>query len=234
VPETEVDVPYDADDLVRLPTSWQTVLVRNATETQGIEIMRTHRLSNTHFMAKHQNNTVNVNYGVRFLRLRDDFNVDAFGGVLGTSFWHTRVDNNLVGPQVALNWHHQRDRLGIDFNGRALLAYNIQDFQQISALGEDLITGQLNHPLWFPPSYTSHGKTELDFSPTAEMRVQASYQLTGALSLQLGYTAIFVDNISRAAQQVRYELPRMGFREDQVSQQNILINGVNFGFEAVY
>ena len=58
--------------------------------------------------------------------------------------------------------------------------------------------------------------------------------MTSAIALQLGYTAIFVDNISRSANQVRYELPRMGFRDDQAGKQEIFINGANFGFDAVY
>ncbi len=97
-----------------------------------------------------------------------------------------------------------------------------------------MIPGQLNRPLFFPPTYAVHGQQENFFSPVAEMRVQASYQLTSAIALRLGYTAIFVDNISRAAAQVKYELPQMGFRDGQAGKQEILINGVNFGAEAVY
>jgi hypothetical protein len=235
IPETRIiGSGADFEDIVELPTSWQFVDVRNSTETQGVEIMRRHRLNNNHYMAKHQNNYVELSYGARYLRLQDDFFVNAFGGVLGNSFWNTTIFNHMVGPQIGLKLLHQRHRVMLDWNGRVLLGYNIQDFEQTASLGQSLVPGQYNRPLWFPATYSVHGKQENEFSPVAEMRVQASYQLTSAVALRLGYNLIFVDNISRSSAQVRYELPRMGFREEQVGRQEILINGVNFGFEAVY
>jgi hypothetical protein len=200
---------------------------------QGIEIMKTHRLDNRHRMAKHQNNDVEFSYGVRYLRLRDDFDVSGEGGVLGSSFWDTTIVNNLVGPQIGLKWARQQKRIRWDLGGRFMFAYNVQNFEQTAALGQDLAPGQNNKPLYFPPSYNHHGKQENDFSPTAELRVQASYQITRALAAKLGYTANFIDNIRRSSQQVKYELPQMGFRDDEVTQE-IFINGVNFGFEVVY
>jgi len=235
VPETRIiGSGADFEDIVQLPTSFQFVDVRNATETQGFEVMRRHRLNNNHYMAKHQNNNVEISYGARYLRLQDDFFVSGFGGVLGNSFWNTTIFNHMVGPQIGFKWLHQRHRFLIDWDNRLMFGYNIQDFEQIASLGEDLVPGQYNRPLYFPATYSVHGKQENEFSPVAEMRVQASYQITSNIALRLGYTAIFVDNISRSSSQVRYELPRMGFREDQVGKQNIFINGANFGFEAVY
>ncbi len=235
VPETRIlGSGADLEDIIELPTSWEFVDVRNSSETQGVEIMRTHNLNNNHFMAKHQNSSLQFSYGARYLRLRDQFRVVATGGVLGNSFWDTQIFNNVVGPQVCLKYMHQLHRVRVDWTGRCLFGYNIQNFEQTDSLGQDLIPGQFNRPLFFPPTYSVHGKQENFFSPVAEMRVQASYQLTTAIALRLGYTAIFVDNISRAAAQVRYELPRMGFRDDQAGKQEIFINGVNFGVDAVY
>lgn len=224
----------DLEDIVRLPTSWRFVDVRNSTQTDGIELMKTYRLKNDHMMAKHQNNSFEIGAGVRYVRLRDQFGVTGFGGVMGLSFWDTQVTNNLVGPQIMANWNHRRDRIGLDVNGRMMFAYNIQNFDQDVALGQDLIPGQYNRSIYLTSTVADHGKQEDFFSPTVELRAQASYQITTALALKLGYTAIFMDNISRAAQQVRYELPRMGFREDQAGEQYIFINGVNMGVEAVF
>jgi hypothetical protein len=81
---------------------------------------------------------------------------------------------------------------------------------------------------------SDHGKQEEFFSPTVELRAQAAYQVTQAFALKLGYTAVFIDNISRSASNVRYELPRIGFRNDQAGDQEIFINGVNIGAELVY
>ncbi|WP_145061158.1 BBP7 family outer membrane beta-barrel protein [Adhaeretor mobilis] len=226
-------VAPDFDDLVRLPTSWQSVQVRNRTQIDGIEIMRTHRLSNRHKMAKNQNSYMQLGYGVRYYQLDDKFRVDGQGGVMGDSFWDTSIVNNIVGPQVALNYKVQKKRFLFDFNGRCLLGYNIQNMDQTVGMGEDLIYAQNNHPLNLHPTYANHGKQEEDFSPVVEIRANASYQVTGAIALRLGYTGTFVDNIRRASQHVRYRLPDMGFREG-AGTQDIFINGVNVGVEAVY
>ncbi len=227
------DLRGDYDDIVDLPTSFQFLSARNSTKSDGIELMKTHRLDNRHRMVKNQNNVVEFGYGVRYLRLRDKYDVIGFGGTMGESFWDTRIDNNLVGPQISLKWMHQKNRFRLDWSGRFMFAYNIMNMEQDAALGQDLIPGQYNRALFFGPTVVSHGQQDNDFSPTAEMRVKGSYQLSRALSLNLGYTATFVDNIRRSAQQVKYELPNMGFREGAKTQE-IFINGVSFGFDVVY
>jgi hypothetical protein len=228
-----VGLPPDFDDLVILPTSFSSLSVRNFSETQGVELMKTHRLDNRHRMVKNQNHMVEFGYGVRYLRLEDEFNVFGTGGVMGTSFWDTSVMNNLVGPQVLLNWVSQHKRLKLDLGSRCMFAYNIQNLQQEVSLGEDLLPGQYNRPLYMGPTVANHGKQEEEFSPVVELRAQASYQITRALAARLGYTATFVDNIRRASAQVKYELPNMGFRDEEITQ-DIFINGVNFGCDVVY
>ena len=47
--------------------------------------MWTHDLTNQHYMAKHQNNRLTAAWGARFLRLYDEFRVDAEGSILGTT-----------------------------------------------------------------------------------------------------------------------------------------------------
>jgi len=225
------DLRGDYDDIVALPVSFQFLRVEAATQTRGIELMRTHRLSNNHKMDKHQNNTVELGAGVRYFRMRDDFDVTGAGGTLGASFWDTRVTNSLIGPQISAKWTHQRKRWNFDLGGRFLFAYNVQDFEQNVALGRDLVPGQYNRPLYMVTTVADHGKQENDFSPTAELRADLNYQLTRSVALRIGYTALFIDNVSRAASQVRYELPRMGFLDDQAGKQEVFINGANFGFD---
>lgn len=239
------DLRGDFDDIVHLPVSFQFLTVRSATQTRGIELMRTHRLSNNHKMDKHQNNNVELGAGVRYFRLRDDYDVNGFafnpatpnalandwGGTLGDSFWNTRITNNLVGPQISARWTHQRKRWNFDLAGRFLFAYNVQNFEQNTMLGQGLVPGQYNKPIYFATTVADHGKQENDFSPTTELRADLNYQLTRSVALRIGYTALFIDNVSRAASQVRYELPRMGFRDDQAGKQEVFMNGANFGFD---
>ena len=224
----------DYGDLHRYNVRFDQLAVRNTTETQGVEIMRTHELDNSHMPVKEQRNQFSIAYGARFLNLSDHFWWQGLGDLFGRSYVGTTAENQIVGPQIRAKWTHQRGRFGFDLDGRFVAGYNIQDISQEGGIGENLRPGGLNSLLNGQPTYFAYGRQENFFSPVAEMRVEGSYQLTTAFALKLGYTAMFVDNISRASQLVRYRLPDMGFREDQFGEQNIFINGVDFGIEAVY
>ena len=183
---------------------------------------------------KEQRNSFQIGYGARFFRIRDNFYWEGLGDVFGRTFTGTDAENQIVGPQIRAKWTHQRGRYGFDLDGRFTAGYNIQDLGQTGGIGENLNPGGINSPLFAQPTYFGYGRQENFFSPLAEMRVEGSYQLTGAFALKLGYTAIFCDNITRASQVVNYSLPDMGFREDQIGNQTIFINGADFGVEAVY
>lgn len=223
---------FDLGDTILFFPVWEQVNVRNVTETDGIELMRTYRLNNRHQMAKRQGSQWGFGYGVRFFRIRDQFNVDAFGGVFGDSNWDTEIDNQIVGPQLQVRWEKQRARWNFNAQGRLMLGYNIQDMDQIANIGSDLLPGAQTDPIFADPTVSSAGRRDDEFSPLGELRVEASYQMTSAISLRLGYTAMFVDNIRRAATQVNYSLPNMGFRDG--GTQDIFINGGNIGFDVVY
>jgi hypothetical protein len=231
-PDSNGFFPPDFDDLVFLPTTWQTVVTSNRATIDGVELSRFHNLRNDHMMAKHQNNQFRLMYGVRFVRLRDQFNVDAFGGTIGDSFWHTQIDNNIVGPQLGLSWFHQRQKFRFELNGRFMAGYNIGDWDQTAALGEELRGGNHNRPYRWNPTYSVHGRQSEDFSPLTELRAQLSYQVTTAISAKLGYTATYIGNVHRAASSIRYELPTMGFIDG--SGENVVMNSLNFGVDVVY
>ena len=222
----------DFDDLHFFNIRFNTLTVRNVSETQGIELMRTHRLTNGHKMTKHQGNHLDIAYGVRFLRLRDSFMFNGVSSFLGGARANTSAENQIVGPQIRAKWSSQRGRWNLGLDSRLLLGYNVQDLEQDGGIGEELIPGALNSSIIGQPTYFSTGRQANDFSPLAELRADLSYQLTGSIAARLGYTAIFVDNITRASQVVRWALPDMGIL--QAGNQEIFINGVNFGFDVVY
>jgi len=223
---------FDLGDTLQFFPIWEQVNVRNVTETDGVELMRTHRIDNSHQLATRQGSQWGFGYGVRFFRLRDQFNVEALGGVFGDSNWNTEIENQIVGPQMQLEWEKQRGRWNFNAQGRVMLGYNIQDMDQIANFGSDLVPGGQNKPIFADPTVSVAGQRDDEFSPVGELRVDASYQVTSAISLRLGYTAMFINNIRRAANQVRYELPSFGFRDG--GTQDILINGANFGFDVVF
>lgn len=226
-------IAYDYGDLYEFNVRFNQVNVTNSTRTRGVELMRFHELSNRHHMAKHQNRQWTIGYGVRFMEIDDSFNFSGTSDLFrGRNFVSTDVENQLVGPQIRAKWSTEKHRFRLGIDTRVMFGYNIQDFDQKGALAEGNTPGGLNQPAILQPNGWSYGKRENDFSPLVELRADLSYQVTGALALKLGYTAMYTDNISRAASVTRWSLPDMGFLEG--GQQDVFINGVNGGVEVVY
>ena len=108
----------------------------------------------------------------------------------------------------------------------------LPDWDQIGVMGEELIPGALNRPLYARPTAFSNGLREQEFSPIAELRVQASYHIWKGAALKLGYTGAYMGNIRRAAPSVRYRLPDMGYIDTE--GEDFLINGFDLGAEFIY
>jgi hypothetical protein len=193
--------------------------------------MWTHDLTNQHYMAKHQNNRLTIGWGARFLRLYDQFRVDAFGSILHDAFWDTSFTNQIVGPQVSMQWINQRQRWRIQTDARFLFGYNVADWNQIGLTGFGMVPGALNQPLYGRATAFTHGLREQEFSPVGELRVQASYHFTTGFAMNFGYTGSAITNIRRAAPSVKYALPDMGFVD--AGTQTMLTNGFDLGVEFV-
>ena len=252
--EIVIGIAVDLDDLHEFNVRFNQVAIKNFTELDGVEIMRTHRLSNKYKETTRQGNYLDIAYGVRFLRLQDTFSFDGTSDLLGASGFTTIADNQLVGPQIRARWSTQRGRWNWGIDGRCLFGYNITNLGQSGFFGLDgdpivteddqgtvtitdpentgLVPGGINRLISGQPTTFAYGKQDNQFSPTAELRATCSYQVTSSIALKLGYTGIFVDNISRASMINRYFLPDMGLTEG--GKQEIYINGVDFGFDVVY
>lgn len=222
----------DFDDLHRFNIAFDQVQVRSRTEMNGVEAMWTHELTNRHYMAKHQNNHIELAMGARFLRLKDEFGFLADGGILGRTFSDTRIDNNIVGPQIRAKWVNQRQRWRLSSTASAVFGYNTQNWSQQNGIGAELVPGATNRLLYAQPTYSQHGLTFNQFSPIGELRLEAAYYLSQAFALKVGYTGMYVGNIKRAATSVRYYLPDMGYRNS--GNQDLISNGVDAGIEFVY
>src|SRR4029078_7995208 len=149
-------------------------------------------------------------YGVRYLRFRDNFLVTGDGGVRGPSQGDTQIINNLIGPQLGLNWRHERARWTAELNGRFMFGYNVSNWDQDGFIGEDLTPGRLKHPLYLPPHSFKYGRRDDDFSPLAEMRWNVAYNFTKAVAVKAGWTGMYVGNIYRAADHVAHTPPQLG------------------------
>jgi hypothetical protein len=231
-PDGTIGHIVDFDDLHTFNIFFDTVTVRNTSQVDGVEAMWTHDLTNNHYMAKHQNNRLSVGWGARFLRLYDQFRVDAFGSILHDAFWDTSFTNQIVGPQVSAQWINQRQRWRLETNARFLFGYNVSDWDQVGLMGEGLVPGALNQPLYGRPTAFSHGLREQDFAPVGELRVAASYHFTSSFALKFGYTGTAIGGIRRAAPSVHYSLPDMGYKD--AGTQTMLTNGFDLGVEFVH
>lgn len=219
----------DFGDLHVFNFRYETLGVRSISQTTGIEVMGTKMLSNRHFMQKHQNQTLEVGYGARFFKFDDYFIFDGESDLIGRTFAETDVENQIIGPQLRLKWTMQQARWNLSLDGRCMLGYNVGDLGLTYGVGETAIPGAVNKPLLLQPTYGSRGRQENTFSPVVEFRADAKYLLTRSISLNVGYTAMFVDNITRAGQVVDFTLPDVGLKSG--GDQDVFINGVNFGIE---
>lgn len=227
-----VGIFTDFGDMHEFNIFFDNVTVTSHTETDGVELMWTHNLTNNHYMKKHQNNRLTLSGGARYLRMYDQFRVDAEGSILHGAYWDTSFTNQIVGPQVGLRWENQRQRWRLSADTRFMFGYNIADWDQLGLTGFGLVPGGLNQPLYARPTAFSHGLREQEFSPVGELRVQASYHVWKGAALKLGYTGAYLGNIRRAAPSVRYSLPDMGYVDTK--GENFLINGFDLGVEFVY
>jgi hypothetical protein len=234
-----VGIAVDYGDLYLFNVTFNQVQVRNTTRTDSVEIMKNYVLDNDHWFKTAQNGQIEVGAGVRFMRIRDEFSFngtsDFLRGETPTTVGNvvnTDVDNQLVGPQIYARYTKQQHRLQYGIGSRFMFGYNVQDLDQNGVLGENVLPGGFNQSVALQPTAFNYGAQENDFSPVVELRADASYRLTDAIALKLGYTAVFADNITRAASVTRWRLPDMGFNE--AGQQHIFMNGVDAGFELTY
>ncbi|TWT43291.1 BBP7 family outer membrane beta-barrel protein [Botrimarina hoheduenensis] len=218
----------DFDDLYTFNVFFDTVTTRNVTEMNGVEWMLTHQIDQSHRLEQGRSDRLQFSYGVRFLRLQDRFSMVGLGSILGRTSVSAEIDNQLVGPQLGLRWTRDRGKWDFSVDGRVMFAYNRADIDQYGVFGEEAIPGALNRSASARTTTSVYGKFEDDFSPLAELRLEARYKLTRALALKIGYTAQYVDNIQRASQSVIYRAPDFGVKD---ARTDILANGVNFGIE---
>ncbi|MEM8866548.1 MAG: BBP7 family outer membrane beta-barrel protein [Planctomycetota bacterium] len=219
----------DFGDLHEFNLRFENLGVRNINKIDGVEIMRTHILDNRHWMEKHKNQQLEIGYGARLFRMQDQFLFDGESDLAGRWFGFTEAENQIVGPQIRLKWAAQRDKLNLSVDGRFMFGYNVGDLSQEYGIGALFVPGGLNSPLQAQPTYGVNGRQEETFSPFVEFRADLKYQLTRSISMNLGYNAMFIDNVTRASQVVGYTLPNLTLTPG--GEQEVFINGVTFGVE---
>jgi len=223
-----------------LPVTFDEVKMRNEVKTWGVELMGMHRMR-----PLHGGGIVELFAGIRYMEFNETFNVEGLGriegdppvkmGTLADSFWNTRADNHIVGPQVGLRWYKGYGRLTCSTEGRFFAGANFQSFRQYGVFGSE--NGTLNRPLGgedvpigFPATGFSNTAYEEEWTPGVEIRLDLKYQWTKSVAFKAGWAGMWLDGIARASNSINYEVPTMGITV-QDNTQNVFINGVTVGVE---
>ncbi len=226
----------DFGDEVPLVPLFNTISIRNITTMNGVELNRSWRLP-----IFHNGGIWEPFAGLRWLQLRDTFNVTATnteggdGTVIptalpGTSFWDTTVDNNMFGPQIGFRAERSQGRFNLEAELRFMAAVNFQSTNLDGELGSGLSSGDtvVNEPRLLPHTSFHSSMFNETFAPVGELRAGVNYVLTHAISVQCEYNTMWGTGISRAARRVEYTLPAMGIR-DGSKNDPFFTQGLSFG-----
>lgn len=174
--------------------------------------------------------------------------------ILADSYWATDAENHIVGPQVAARYFRKSGRWTLSSEGRFFAGFNMQNLRQTGTLGSKLrepwprsdqfpdleATVTMDEGIWYPyipltmtPTSFKHTAHAREWSPAAELRIDAKYQITKALSFRVGWNAFWIDGIARASNLVDYTLSEktvMGIRMSE-NRQGVLMYGWTIGAE---
>jgi hypothetical protein len=240
-----------------LPLSFDEVTVDTSVDTWNVELMYLRRLH------PRGRGVFEWQFGVRYLEFDDLYKFTGTGErfvydsasnlvgpatVLSESTWTTEAENHIVGPQVAVNYVVKAGRWSLGSNGRFFAGFNSQNIDQQGTLGSRLdepypgtitaapVPTPVRAP-WVPETMTpttfTHGRHFSEWSPAIELRLDLKYQVTRAISLNAGWTALWMDGIARSVNVTDYRISTtnaMGII-DAHNRQDVFMNGFNVGVE---
>jgi hypothetical protein len=228
----------DPASIRELGVEYTAVTLRNRIKTWGLEasyLLRTHPMPGGGFFE--------WSLGARYIELREDFSAEAFGGILADTLLWSEADNRMVGPQIGLRWFRSNDRWTLSVQGDFTAAVNMQSMRMQGIVGSLLSTDTIPRPVTSPPlplamqpSDFSHMAHMQEFSPIVEVRVAAEYQITSAVSIHGGWSALWIDHVARPSGMIDYtlgETTTLGILTNK-NRQNIFMNGLELGVAVNY
>jgi|GEM_PF-2075555 len=222
----DVGAPVDTGDMVTWLQTFDNVVSSNKLTLINVELNRLYRVAG-HSWA----NEIDYYYGLRYLQVKDIYNVTANGNFLDQSVWNAESDNNLIGPQLGLRWSRRNRAVGFSVDGRFFAAYNRQDNDLRGYTASNFpATGAANGPAALTSGSFVDGFGNDAFSPTGELRADMILKMSRSWALKVGYTGLVVGDISRASPKIVYALPRSSL-VDVESDTTLISHGVNFGLE---
>jgi hypothetical protein len=215
----------DLDDLLEYLVTFGSLRAVNTTTVSGAELMQLRRSPMSPF-----GNVFELSWGVRYLKLKDRFDVRAVSNVLGDCFWDSVVDNHIVGPQVGARWCCDLGVWKFVADGRFLAGVNFQDAELAGQYAPTTALGAVNAPLNLGPNAFRSSLSNEEFAPVGELRLETAYRISDCVALRLGYTGLIMGGVSRAARKVRYALPDFELL-DVDSHEAVLATALHAGVE---
>jgi hypothetical protein len=225
-------------DIRELGVEFTAVTLMNRIRTWGIEgsyLRRTHPMPRGGFFE--------WSLGPRYLEINEEFSADATGGLLADTFLWSSGDNRIIGPHVGLRWFRTNDRWTLSAQGDFTAGVNMQSVRLTGVVGSLLSTGPIPRPSSTPPqplamqqSDFNHSANMQEFSPIVEVQVAAQYQITRAVSIHGGWSALWVNNIARPSGMIDYtlgETTTLGIRTNK-NRQDVFMNGLELGVSINY
>ena len=167
---------------------------------------------------------IGLAYGISRLALVDRFRFEADGGILGHTYSDTRANSVVTGPQVGIVGFESLGPLTFYAHVLVVMGVNEGAMRQHNGIGDELVPGATNRPLYSPSTHSEHRASSDEFAPATVYWLEASLQLTEHTSLKATVSGIHINNILLAADRVHYYLPDMGLLdpgEQHYAQQQI-------------
>jgi hypothetical protein len=170
-------------------------------------------------------------YGVRMIERQTGIYVTADGGFLGPAYWHTEAENHVVGPQLGLMLLRSAGRWSLRFQATAMAGFNYGDVQQNGSIGQRLIPGALNRPLFGRPTLFRHVDPHDEISPSGELRAEATYRVTDRVSFAVTWSGIAIGNALLSENRIGDSMPDLGLVDP--GEQQILVHNLFCGVTVV-
>lgn len=225
-----------------LPTYYEQLTLRNTTKSRGVELSYLYRL---HPMMG--GGIFEWKFGARYIAFLEEFDVEGFQltdpeqapphNVLADTVFATWADNYIVGPEIGLRWFRRQDRWTWEAMGAFTAGTNFQAIRQegevaslqATTFGDPIV----NTPLAQRGTGFNHSFRTTEFSPVVEFQVNLKYQFTRSVAGNIGYSALWINNVARPSNMVDYTLHNdsyFGILEGN-NRQDVLMHGLRAGIE---
>ncbi|MGI5831813.1 MAG: BBP7 family outer membrane beta-barrel protein [Thermoguttaceae bacterium] len=177
----------------------------------------------------------------------DEYNEesDSFSGAdLGYSSWNFDADNQIIGPQIGGRYTLSNNRWRVSGEGTFFAGFNRQNLSGNGYLGLKYESSQsgdlsdtggipLNSPINTVANSFAYSKHFNQWSPGANVKVEAAWHWTQVVSFKVGYDFTYLANIARSTTINDYRINAdgsyFGVRDDKrLRHEDTLIHGVMF------